>query len=282
MDNLIKHWASHSRQFPSLFSVQSIGFAEEKRSWVHNTFHTLNFSFVLRGSGEYHSRGHSWTVSAPCVMMQFPGVPCRYGPDRISGSWDELFVIYSAQTYPGFKAMRLLDEERPVWPVHSAEWMENRLSKINRQLALRREYGRADWLDRALQSLLLDGLLALAPPEQTEEEKTIQKVRRWVQQHLDEQVDWEALANGQGMSLPTFRRHWNRFVDVPPGKYLGRIRIREARRLLVESHDSIHRIAASVGIQDPLYFSRLFRKETGIPPSQYRETFRLRARGGGG
>lgn len=218
-------------------------------------------------------------MSAPCVIMQFPGVPCEYGPDEESGTWDELYVIYSAKTFTGFQEMRLLDTGRPVWPIHSVEWIENRLSKINSQLALRREHGGADWLDRALQSLLLDGLLALAPPEQSEEEKTVQKVRRWVQQHIQEEIDWEAVASREGMSLATFRRHWSRYVHMPPGQYLTRIRIREARRLLVESQDPIHLISQHVGIQDPLYFSRLFRKETGISPSAYRETFHFRAHG---
>lgn len=218
-------------------------------------------------------------MQAPCVMMQFPGVPYRYGPDSQSGTWDELFVIYAAETVPGFQAMGLVNERRPLWPIHAMDWIENRFAKINSQIARRPSHGQADWLDRALQSLVLDGLLALTPPEQSEEEQTIQKVRRWVQQHLDEVMDWDRLASEQGMSLPTFRRHWNRFVHEPPAQYLTTIRIREARRLLAESHDPIHVIAAHVGLQDPLYFSRLFRKQTGSSPSEYRDAFRLRAQG---
>lgn len=280
MENLIKHWASHPRLFPSQFPIQSIGFAEKKSNgWIDTSFSTLNFSFILKGGGEYHSKGASWKVKAPCVIMQFPEVQCSYGPDTENGSWDELYFIYSASAFEGFKSMRLLDENRPVWPIHSEEWIENRLSKINSQLGRRREHGRADWLDRAIQSLLLDGLLALAPPEMTDEEKTIQKVRRWLQQNIELPIDWEQLAADQGMSLPTFRRHWNRYIQEPPAKYLSKIRIREARRLLVESNEPISDIASKIGIEDPLYFSRLFRSEMGTSPRGYRETFRWRAGG---
>ena len=278
MENLIKHWASHPRLFPSQFPIQSIGYAAKGTDgWIDTEFSTLNFSLILKGGGEYHSNGVSLKVKAPCVIMQFPGVHCSYGPDMKNGSWDELYFIYNASTFEGFKAMRLLDENRPVWPIHSTEWIENRLAKINSQLSLRRKHGQADWLDRAIQSLLLDGLLALAPPEMTDEEKTIQKARRWLQQNIDQTVNWEQLSTDQGMSLPTFRRHWNRYIQDPPAKYLSKIRIQEARRLLVESNDPISRVAAKVGIEDPLYFSRLFRSEMGTSPRDYRETFRWRA-----
>lgn len=61
-------------------------------------------------------------------------------------------------------------------------------------------------------------------------------------------------------------------------KYLGKsahqclidVRLREATRLLNTSSDAVKAIAFQVGFTDPLYFSRLYRKRYGVPPSAMR------------
>ena len=56
------------------------------------------------------------------------------------------------------------------------------------------------------------------------------------------------------------------FVD-----YLNDIRIEKAKELLKDVKYKSYEVASLVGIQDPHYFSRLFKKHSGISPSEYRE-----------
>ena len=55
------------------------------------------------------------------------------------------------------------------------------------------------------------------------------------------------------------------------GAWIDIVRIQRAKRLLSSTRLSIIDIAASVGIEDQSYFSRLFKKETGITPSAFRK-----------
>jgi two-component system response regulator YesN len=57
------------------------------------------------------------------------------------------------------------------------------------------------------------------------------------------------------------------FVD-----YLNDIRIEKAKELSKDVKYKSYEVASLVGIQDPHYFSRLFKKHSGISPSEYRET----------
>ena len=55
------------------------------------------------------------------------------------------------------------------------------------------------------------------------------------------------------------------------GAWIDIVRIQRAKRLLSSTNHSIIDIAASVGVEDQSYFSRLFKKETGITPSAFRK-----------
>lgn len=53
--------------------------------------------------------------------------------------------------------------------------------------------------------------------------------------------------------------------------YVARLRVAEAKRLLRRRELSITEVAQAVGYGDYAYFSRVFKKLTGISPRQYRE-----------
>ena len=61
------------------------------------------------------------------------------------------------------------------------------------------------------------------------------------------------------------RETGNNFVDI-----LNEIRIDAAKKLLTESNYKIYEIASQVGYSDIAYFSKIFKRTTGVTPSQFR------------
>jgi AraC-like DNA-binding protein len=59
-------------------------------------------------------------------------------------------------------------------------------------------------------------------------------------------------------------------LGISPIKYLQRFRINQAKLLLKASQKSITEIAFEVGFLDSGYFSRIFHRETGVSPGDYR------------
>ncbi|MBP1753883.1 MAG: two component system response regulator, partial [Firmicutes bacterium] len=55
-------------------------------------------------------------------------------------------------------------------------------------------------------------------------------------------------------------------------EYLTNIRIERAKQLLQNKEVSIKNICVETGYSDPNYFSRIFKKQVGITPSEYRDT----------
>ncbi len=59
-------------------------------------------------------------------------------------------------------------------------------------------------------------------------------------------------------------------LGLSPWEYLNRYRIKKAKELLHNTTDSVTTIALQVGFNDPAYFSRVFRKQSGMSPTAYR------------
>ena len=72
------------------------------------------------------------------------------------------------------------------------------------------------------------------------------------------------------MSEPHFFRRFKQATGSPPIDFLRRERINHARRRLLQSDDSVAQVAEQVGYADPFYFSRDFKRYTGVSPKLYR------------
>jgi len=72
------------------------------------------------------------------------------------------------------------------------------------------------------------------------------------------------------LSEPHFYRRFKQATGSTPIDWLRRERINHARRRLLESDDPVKQIAEQVGYNDPFFFSRDFKRYTGVAPKNYR------------
>lgn len=99
------------------------------------------------------------------------------------------------------------------------------------------------------------------------------------QQHMLEKyyevIDIEELARASGFSTTRFYQAFRRHTGLSPLKYITKIRLDASLRLL-NTHSSIGEVAHQVGYSDEYYFSRLFKKQMGITPTEYAACTRIR------
>jgi len=98
----------------------------------------------------------------------------------------------------------------------------------------------------------------------------LRRVTDWMAGHLAEEFSLPRLAEQAGMSEFHFNRLFKRATAVPPSQYQIRLRLDAARRLPRETKKSVITIGNEVGYSNPSHFAQLFRKETGLSPTDYR------------
>lgn len=95
--------------------------------------------------------------------------------------------------------------------------------------------------------------------------------RRYFNEHYNEPINIEEYAQSRGMSVSWFLRNFKQVTMKSPMQYILAIRINNAVSLLETTDYNVTEIAAIIGYDNPLYFSRIFRKQKGISPSDFRK-----------
>lgn len=98
----------------------------------------------------------------------------------------------------------------------------------------------------------------------------------YIEEHYKEQITLEDLAKLVFISKGHLSHIFRAQMGEAPIRYLIRKRIEEARKLLVETDLTIGEVAIEVGYDNPVYFSQIFSKETGLSPMQYRRREKLK------
>lgn len=102
------------------------------------------------------------------------------------------------------------------------------------------------------------------------------QVIRYLSTQYAEPISIENMADTLGYNRAYLSRIFKQQTGITPVTFLLKLRIDKAHLLLRERLElTIEQIAASVGFQDPLYFSKQFRRYYGQSPTAYREAMKL-------
>ena len=100
--------------------------------------------------------------------------------------------------------------------------------------------------------------------------EVIGKAVQYFQLHYNEPLNIEAYARQIHVSESWFIQKFREYTGVTPMQYILYLRVSNAQELLENSSLPVKEIALIVGYENPLYFSRLFRKQIGVSPKAYR------------
>ena len=233
-------------------------------AWIVNAT-TSGSGRVNRGVAQFEcGRGE--------LLLFPPGVPHDYGKAQRDGTWTHVWVYFVA---------RATWLERLRWP-HAAggvlrlvpkdAGMFKRIVKRLQEVSvlLRTHHrNRLELAMNALEEALLwcDGE---NPDRRAVTDSRIERALMEVRERYFQAVSVEQLAHVAALSPSRFAHLFASQVGMSPMQYLQQVRLTAAQELLIGSDRAIGDIAAAVGFDNPLYFSRVFRKRFGASPRKFR------------
>lgn len=109
---------------------------------------------------------------------------------------------------------------------------------------------------------------------QTATREPLRAVQHWVTQHPEADLSVESLAERAGLSPRHFARAFHAETGTTPGRYVERVRLEHARRLLEDTADGVTKISRACGYGTSEAMRRAFVKALGVAPAEYRRRFR--------
>ena len=130
------------------------------------------------------------------------------------------------------------------------------------------------WFTKTM-GALMDSVFDLAGARHA---NMIHQTVQYLNTHYAEKITLEQMARRAYLSPSYFSRVFKEEMGEAFTTYLNRIRIDKSRSLLGQKHIRLTDIAQMVGFEDQSYFTKVFKKQVGLPPLRYRETHSAEAR----
>ena len=99
----------------------------------------------------------------------------------------------------------------------------------------------------------------------------VENVKRYIHEHLHEPLDRETLASVAGFSIPHFHRVFTAQVGESAANYIRRLRLERAGRKLRMGAVDITEVALAAGYDSHAAFSKAFKQQFGLSPSEFRQ-----------
>ncbi|MEW8974340.1 MAG: helix-turn-helix domain-containing protein [Tissierellaceae bacterium] len=128
--------------------------------------------------------------------------------------------------------------------------------------------------ENIFRSILEEVFTSVQQPQDKGIDSLFEQVSLYIHNHYMDDITVKELAEKNEVNENQLFYAFNKYAGMGTGEYIIKYRLNCAKQLLINSENTICIIAESVGYTDPLYFSRIFKKNFGVAPSIYREKFR--------
>ena len=228
--------------------------------------------YVAAGKAHFFFDGRKEVVGAGSIVLYGPMEEQRYL--YYSADHPEVFWVH----FTGYDAKNILRYYRLTPKQHvyhtgtrsEFRWIFQRMI-LELQLC-------KPLYEEILASLLNDLLLLICrQQEQDRQPGSIQdeiiEAIAYLSEHYNQDISVSEYAKTRHISTNHFIRSLKQYTGMTPKQYIVSLRMTNAQMLLESSSYTIQEIADFVGYGDALYFGRLFKREMGMTPSQYRKQY---------
>jgi len=226
--------------------------------------------YISEGGGTIETAKAAFRVSAGDAMLLVPDMWHRYRPDDLTG-WHEQWVGFAGINAEQIERAVLLKRKSPVIPIRDENAMMDGFHHLFRSAkeetpGLRQVM--AGWTG-VLLSLLNSSTQPLSRKSRNET-RIVDQARSLMQAVETRDMPLEDIANRLNISYTSFRRTFREHTGASPHQYRLHLKISAARELLRRTDMRVKEISYRCGFDDEQYFCRMFKRQTGNTPLEFR------------
>ena len=124
---------------------------------------------------------------------------------------------------------------------------------------------------RGILYILTSRFLEMARPKSSSKDERIRNAQSYIRKNIGSKIMVKDLAEDTSLSLEHFIRLFKKETGETPNMYITRMKLERAMVILATSDSNIKSIALTLGYDDLSYFTRAFKRFSGVTPQQYRD-----------
>jgi AraC-like DNA-binding protein len=233
--------------------------------------------FVLEGRGFFESKQTGRVdVQAGSSIILMPGVAHGYGPDG-TRKWLEHWMIFDGSLPEMYRKSGLITPEGSVIDCsENSELLGSLWSELDRLNSPNARYAgsQSSALGVSILSLTVANSRSPMSPRNDQYRVVIDIIEEMQAHVQDESFDIESAVQCTPYSYTHIRRLFKQYTGHPPIQYYNILKTRAAKRVLMTTDESANSIGRALGIEDPAYFRRMFKRIEGMTPQGYRNLMR--------
>ena len=229
--------------------------------------------YVVAGKAHFHFGNEERIVTAGHMVLYRPKEPQKYeyyGEDQTEVYW----VHFTGGNVTNILNSYGITTDKKVFYCGSApEYQVLFRSMIYELQMCKPSY--TEMLEMHLRQifvLLQRHFISSSKAENIHIVEKIDKATEYFNEHYSEDINIDEYAQKNHFSVSWFIRHFRQCTGSTPMQYILSKRIYNAEILLQNPSYNVTEVSRIVGYENPLYFSRIFKKAKGLSPSEYRKS----------
>lgn len=224
--------------------------------------------YITRGRGRFTSRGQEYRIIPGTAILLFPGVKHAYSPDMETG-WDEYWVGLRGNYFETLQAEGVITPAKPVFYIGLHDVILESYLTIFERVKQQRPF-----FQYRVSSNIIMLLAEIISHDRSKEfgsqsDSVVERAKFIFKENLYGCIEVEDVAEKLKMSSSYLGDVFKSYTGMTPYQYYLHLKVNKAKELIERDELNIKEIAHRLGFEDQYYFSRLFKKKTGVPPSRW-------------
>ncbi|NLH88749.1 MAG: AraC family transcriptional regulator [Treponema sp.] len=236
---------------------------------VGRTLNEYQIVYVTKGEGVFETMGKHYEVKPGSIIMVFPGIRHFYKPVYEIG-WMEYWVGFKGEHFEMLGARGFLNPGQAFFEVGLQNNILNLYNEIIDEVRNQKPLYQIVATAKILSLISEIKACSRRQAQSSHTTKIVESAKCIMAEKIYGDIDIPSIASQLGTSVSRFNDIFKTYTSMTPYQYYIHIKIHAAKSLLEQGDLSVKEVAYRLGFEDQYHFSRLFKKKTGIAPSQWR------------